>query len=96
MGKLKRDDLAELKREIILHDNKKDITFLKYIALVGQLGLVMVINIVLCFALIRWIISLTGLSLNLQFIGILIGVFAGGFSSYKLMEKHLRIKKDDE
>ena len=96
MDKLKNSELAKFKKEIILHDNKKDITFLKYIALVGQLGLVMVINIVLWFALIRWLISITGLSLNLQFIGILIGVFAGGFSCYKLMEKHLRIKKDDE
>ncbi|MCF7919335.1 MAG: hypothetical protein K9N06_05425 [Candidatus Cloacimonetes bacterium] len=79
-----------------LHGNKTDISFMKYIALVGQLGLVMVVNIILWFALIRWLISLAGFSLNLQFIGIIIGIAAGGFSSYKLMEKQLRIDKKDE
>jgi hypothetical protein len=93
---IKKRTLLVEERKLLPDLDKKDVSYLKFITLVGQLGLVMIINIILWFFLCRWIISIIGLNMDLQILGILPGILGGGYSCYHLLKKHLTAKEPHE
>jgi len=82
---MKSNDLQ--KQQLLNEMRDKDYSFIKYISLVGQLGLVMISSILVWFLLARYLTGVLGISDIWQVAGIILGVFTGMLGSYKLLKK---------
>ena len=82
---MKSNDLQ--KQQLLNEMRDKDYSFIKYISLVGQLGLVMIFSILVWFLLARYLTGVLGISDIWQVAGIILGVFTGMLGSYKLLKK---------
>ena len=85
-----------MKKNNLLPIFNKDKNVMKYLTLMGQVGLVMVLSILFSFLVFYYL----GKKLNiLEFampFGILLGVFSGFYSVYKLLKKFFEEKSNDE
>lgn len=69
---------------------EKDLSFIRLITLAVELGTLMTASILICFFLFRWFLVKINLSMNFQAIGIILGIFCGGYSCYRLLAKQLK------
>ncbi|MCF7911795.1 MAG: AtpZ/AtpI family protein [Candidatus Cloacimonetes bacterium] len=74
------------KEQLLAEMRMKDYGFIKYLSLAGQLGLVMIISILICFFLSRYLIKALGIGQIWQVLGIIMGIFTGMLGSYKLLK----------
>ncbi|MDP8210108.1 MAG: AtpZ/AtpI family protein [Candidatus Stygibacter australis] len=75
------------KQQILAEMSMKDYGFIKYLALAGQLGFVMIISILIWFFLSRYLTKILGIGQIWQAAGIIMGVFTGMLGSYRLLKK---------
>jgi len=80
-------DKKEIKDEFAIRSGLKNLKVLKYLALAGQLGVVMIISILLWLMLSRYLIRLTGIGEIWQAAGVILGVFTGMMGSYQLLKR---------
>lgn len=66
---------------------------LRYMATTGQLGLLMIANILIWFFLVRFIVNKLGTARELQIIGIIAGIISGAYSCYRFLA--YKIFKED-
>jgi len=77
------------KQQLLAEMSMKDSGFIKYLALTGQLGLVMIISILIWFFLSRYLVKILGIGQIWQAAGIIMGVFTGMLGSYRLLKKNI-------
>jgi uncharacterized membrane protein required for colicin V production len=74
------------KEQLLAEMRMKDYGFVKYLALAGQLGLVMIISILVWFFLSRYLIKVLGIGQIWQVLGVVLGIFTGMLGTYKLLK----------
>ncbi len=79
-----------VKEQLLREIRSKDTGFIKYLALIGQLGFVMISSIAIWFFLIRYLIDKFAISHFWLVAGILLGIITGMIGSYKLLKKIMK------
>ncbi len=79
-----------VKEQLLSKIRSKNTGFLQSLALIGQLGLVMISSIVIWFFLARYLIVILNISQVWLIAGIILGISTGMMGSYKLLKKIMK------
>jgi hypothetical protein len=84
------DHKNHIKEYLKQQSSSKDFGLFKYLAIAGQLGIIMITSILICFFISRYLIMKFRLSDFWLVAGLILGIIGGMTGCYKLLKKMLR------